>query len=128
MQSLELRRMFSISLVGDIVFVYGTKYHDSMFVMLKSDDPSTVNIRMNDERASFSVADIYRIEVFAGYGNDKVRIDESHGAITLNTHIDGGKGTDLLIGASGRDEIYGRDDRDLIIGGAGRDLLFGNDG
>jgi Ca2+-binding RTX toxin-like protein len=59
----------------------------------------------------------------AGDGNDTVQVLDS-----LVSVINGGTGSDVLIGAAGIDTLNGGDGDDVIDGGGGADLLNGGDG
>jgi Ca2+-binding RTX toxin-like protein len=64
-----------------------------------------------------------RLEIIGGDGNE--RIDASSyrvGAVVVN----GGGGSDTLIGSRGDDSLDGGSGNDVIRGGAGHDTLFGN--
>jgi Ca2+-binding RTX toxin-like protein len=66
------------------------------------------------------------ILVSLGAGNDKIAIDRSVPA-GVSVTIDGGAGSDWLIGGRGRDTLYAGDDADpdRLQGGGGEDALFG---
>ena len=56
-------------------------------------------------------------------GSDMVSAEGLHGS-----QIDGGSGSDLIIGSSGRDRIDGGSGSDLIVGGSGDDRIDGGAG
>ncbi len=80
------------------ILIYGQAGNDS--IQLRSTGPTQITVPAI---------------IFAGHGNDVVRVEGSSGGNILA----GGLGTDVLLGSPGRD---------LIIGGTGRDTLRGNDG
>jgi len=57
-----------------------------------------------------------------------VRVDETTGALTIPTTIDGGNGNDNLTGGSGDDTLVGGNGDDILNGGAGTDTLQGDNG
>jgi Ca2+-binding RTX toxin-like protein len=74
---------------------------------------------------TFDAADINKIVVLVGDGNDKVTIA---GNVRITSLIDGGAGNDKLKGGAGADIILGAEGNDMLIGGRGRDILIGGDG
>jgi hypothetical protein len=73
-----------------------------------------------------------RIEVKAGSGNDRIRLDTRNGAFTTArpTRVSGQKGDDTLIGGNGNESLSGGDGNDVIDGNGGVDRVFlgsGND-
>lgn len=74
---------------------------------------------------TFRLADVSRIQVNAGAGNDRVIISAN---VSIRSWIDGGAGNDFLFGGSGNDEIFGGDGHDWLFGNRGKDRLFGGDG
>jgi Ca2+-binding RTX toxin-like protein len=72
------------------------------------------------------------IDVFAGPGNDTVRVDESQAAFTDTEAlaVDGGPGRDVLIGGVGPEVLVAGDDDDVVDGNGGIDVILlgeGND-
>lgn len=70
----------------------------------------------------FATKNIIRLTVFAGAGDDDVRIDPNMGLPALleggdgNDILVGSKGKDILIGGAGVDSLYGRGNDDILIG------------
>ncbi len=90
---------------------------------------------------SVAFSSLESIEVSSGEGNDTVFasadfndvIDGGHGSDTLvggggDNQLDGGHGDDLITGGGGNDELDGGDGQDQISGGDGRDTIDGGDG
>ena len=50
------------------------------------------------------------------------------GELNVPMEVDGGTGSDLIVGGEADDILRGNDDRDTIRGGEGNDYLFGGDG
>jgi Ca2+-binding RTX toxin-like protein len=83
---------------------------------------------------TFSAADIKRIEIRLGNGNDHASIADN---ILLPVQIDGGAGDDYLqagggpatlLGGDGKDTLIGGRCNDILIGGLGKDVLIGGSG
>ena len=83
-----------------------------------------LTVKQNGVRATFSLADIGSIKVFAKNGNDRVTVGSGVPAVS----IWGGLGDDRLTGGDGNDTIYGDDGNDTLSGGPGVDVLDGGNG
>jgi len=116
-----------------VLAVTGTVNDDSIALRLKTGDPNTLEVDVDDNGSadfSFPRADIAELDVFARAGNDLVRIDETNGAFTttIPTTLDGGAGDDELLGGAGAVTLQGGPGRDKLIGGNGAELLLGGSG
>ena len=74
-----------------------------------------------------TVANVARIDISAGDGDDQVRANEANGALPAFV-LDGGPGADVLTGGSGNDTIRGGDGADTLLGKGGSDDMTGGDG
>ena len=74
-----------------------------------------------------TVANVARIQIFGGGGNDTITLDEANGALPA-ANLYGGLGDDTITGGSGADHLYGGFGNDTILGKGGTDLLFGGAG
>ncbi|MBI3466271.1 MAG: hypothetical protein HY000_24925 [Planctomycetes bacterium] len=79
----------------------------------------------NKQFRDFPAADITRIHVLLGDGDDQALIG---GDILLPVIIEGGAGNDLLYGGGGNNLLLGGDGLDLLMGGRGRNILIGGRG
>lgn len=140
LESLESRRLLSVTLEQGVLTVTGTEVADQLAVgrnqtMIVVNDNGTASQWNPTEVTSIVVngldgADqiaimpgVFKpITINAGAGNDAVRGGPGR------EHILGGAGEDLLNGGGGGDLIEGGEDNDRIIGGAGPDRLIGNAG
>ena len=79
---------------------------------------------------TFARAEIAKISVDGGNGDDVVRIDESNGVFTdtIPTTIDGGNGDDNLVGGAGAVTLQGGNGNDILAGGSGAETLVGGNG
>ena len=116
------------TLQNGLLTVDGTNADDKITLRLQA---ANVEVDFGDDGTpdfSFSAADVNAIDVNAGNGDDTVRVDETNGALTIPTTIDGGNGNDNLTGGSGDDILAGGNGDDILNGGAGTDTLEGGNG
>ena len=105
----------------------GTDASDRIALRLQAGEPGVLQVDVGDDGSAdfeFERADVARVAVDAGAGDDIVRIDESNGVFTdsIPTTIDGGDGNDTLVGGSGVETLLGGDGNDSIDGNRGNDL------
>ena len=113
--------------------IEGTNAGDRLALRLQSGNPAVLQVDVGDDgSADFSLAraEIARISVDAGNGDDAVRIDERNGVFTdtIATTIDGGNGDDSLVGGAGAGTLRGGNGKDSLTGGAGAETLAGGNG
>jgi Ca2+-binding RTX toxin-like protein len=116
-----------------LLTVEGTNGNDVIALRLQAGNPGILQVDVGDDGSadfSFARADVTRIAVDAGNGDDFVRIDESNGVFsdTIPTTIDGGNGNDKLVGGSGAVTLQGGNGDDELIGGNGAETLSGGNG
>jgi Ca2+-binding RTX toxin-like protein len=143
-EALEGRRLLSASALGSAAVangdlcVTGTRGDDAIWVYVDEFDASgvaMVHVTLNDAPiGSFPLADVNRVVVRAGKGNDLVMAQTSLPVVALGEAGDdtllGGTANDWLLGGRGNDTIYASDGNDWLFGDAGDDVLsgdFGND-
>jgi RTX calcium-binding nonapeptide repeat (4 copies) len=111
-----------------LLTIEGTKRTDRLTLRLEAGDPGILQLDVGDDGSAdydFARQDVARIELNAGDGDDRVRIDESNGVISeIPTTIDGGAGADSLAGGSGAELLLGGDGNDSIDGNRGNDVAF----
>ncbi len=112
-----------------LLTIEGTGASDTIALRLQAGRPDVLQVDVGDDGTaefSFDLADIARIAVDAGAGDDLVRLDESNGAFTgsIPTTIDGGDGNDTIAGGSGAETLLGGDGNDTIDGNGGSDVVF----
>ncbi len=120
-EGLESRLLLSATLDAGTLTVDGTDEADRIRIFNQDDNLVVV---VNGERSEFAAADVERIEVNAGDGNDRVALL----GVDQDATIEGGAGNDRIIGGNGNDVINGGDGRDRIQGRGGDDSLDGGDG
>ena len=106
--------------------VTGTSAGEKIALRLKSGNSAIIEVDAGDDGSadfSFNRADVHKIAVNAGPGDDAVRIDEVNGVFTTSipTAIDGGQGNDTLTGGSGDELFQGGPGNDSVDGKRGND-------
>jgi Ca2+-binding RTX toxin-like protein len=113
------------------VTVNGTTGND---VILISQAGSTLSVTVNGTKTDYNTAQMSKLIVLAGPGNDKLLGDETVSVILNMTGeggddtIVGGAGGDELSGANGKDRVFGGSGNDYLLGGAATDKLYGGAG
>ncbi len=77
--------------------------------------------------ARATVANVRRIVVLGGRGDDRISIDETNGPLP-GARLSGGAGEDELFGGSSNDRLFGDDGGDSLLGSGGDDVLSGGSG
>jgi len=82
--------------------------------------------------ATFDGADVESIRILLGDGNDHATIADNIDLPVFidggagNDHLNGGRGSAVLIGGDGNDKLIGSRANDRIFGGNGNDVIFGS--
>jgi hypothetical protein len=113
--------------------VEGTNGDDRIALGLQPGNPANLQVDLGDDgSAEFSIprAEVKRLAVDGGNGDDSLRIDESNGLFTdaVPTTIDGGNGNDRIVGGAGAITLRGGNGDDGLIGGSGVETLIGGNG
>jgi uncharacterized protein YkwD len=111
------------NLTAGVLTVLGTADADFIRVTLTSGV-----VRVVDSGrliGAFGYANVGRIVVDAGFGNDTVIIST---AITKPAFLYGGYGDDVLYGGGGNNQIYGGAGNDILVGRGRNNVLFGGSG
>jgi uncharacterized secreted protein with C-terminal beta-propeller domain len=99
--------------------------NDTIVIQLDPADPAMLQAVVNGQVASTHAVDgLKRIRVFAGRGDDTVRIDLGPDT-PIPARVYGGPGDDVLTGGAGDDVLIGGPGDDTLDGGAGNDRLYG---
>ncbi|MBC7784936.1 MAG: hypothetical protein H7144_13945, partial [Burkholderiales bacterium] len=109
------------NLSSGMLVVNGTDGNDTMAM---SESGSTITATLNGVTQTFDRADVTRIEVYAGTGNDVVNA----GALVQAAYVNGGPGRDNITGGSGNDTLSGGAQSNTLTGGLGDDVLNGSAG
>lgn len=146
-QSLEqngFAREATVTRFGNTIIVDAGDGDDQISINQNSLGQITVSV--NGEQQTFSGADVNKLEIQGGDGNDRITIGSSvkvqlrivGGAgddiitvdhtVTAQQQLFGGDGNDQITGGSGHDKIEGGDGDDVIDGGDGDDYINGSTG
>src|SRR5439155_2802821 len=158
LQSLEPRRLFSISLINHIITITGTSAADKVSVQLTlppivgvQPQPSIVfptgasyRATLNGTSRTYAAADVAGVSVSTGDGNDSVMLGSfggplplagtsllfpiGIGAILVPATVHGGAGADTITGGNAGDHLYGEGGSDHIVGQGGNDFIYGGGG
>ena len=121
------------AVVRGTLVVTGTPSADRVALRLSRTLPRRLQVDIGDNGSAdrtFALGAIAAIDVEAGGGNDRVRIDDRNGAFTTSrpTRINGGAGNDTLLGGGGGETLIGGAGNDVIDGHGGADMVGGGDG
>lgn len=140
-ESLENRRLLSVTLSGTVLTITGTGAADNLQI-LSAPVVSNFIVQLNGTKFTFAKSKVAQINasLLAGadfgdlyYAPVGVKIDLGDGidnvsGSLLNDTINGGAGADRLNGRNGNDVIDGGADNDNIAGGVGNNTLKGGTG
>ena len=123
------------AVVRGTLVVTGTPSANRIALRLSRTLPKRLQVDFGDNGStdrSFALGSFAAIDVEAGGGNDRIRIDNRNGSFTKSkqTRINGGSGNDNLIGGDGRETLIGGDGNDVVDGNGGADVVSlgnGND-
>jgi Ca2+-binding RTX toxin-like protein len=118
---------YSAQVVNGTLLITGNGASDQLALRLQAGVPTTLEVDVGDNGSadfSFDRGTFDAIEVDAGGGDDRVRIDEANGVFTDTeaTTIDGQGDDDTLLGGSGAELLLGGAQDDLIDGNRGNDV------
>jgi len=102
------------SIADDSVLrVVGTAGSDRIVVSrVIANGKDEIRAAVGKRRWYFSTADVTRVEIDAGAGDDVVQVDAASAAMRMPLDVEGGAGNDTLSGAMGDDSLYGGDGDD----------------
>ena len=129
-EELETRTLLS---TGSLWVIVGDQspqsWNDTIVIQRNPTNPRMLDAVVNGVVVgSRDLAEVDRIRVVAGRGNDLVAINFSTSRASVRTLLEGGAGDDQLLGSSGRDILVGGAGNDTLDGAGGRDWLRGGDG
>ena len=123
------------AVVNGTLVVSGTPSRDRIALRLSRTHPNRLQVDVGDNGSAdheFSLGSFTAINVEAGDGRDRIRIDTANGGFTnaKPTRIHGQGGDDTLIGGDGNETFVGGRGNDVVDGNGGADtasLGAGND-
>jgi Ca2+-binding RTX toxin-like protein len=131
LESLESRRLMSVTLTDRVVHVSGTTGRDDLH-LYNINETFVVQTGTSIKNRSTPIpkADFDSIVVDVGGGNDSVWCTNFPWAVTMvggsgNDVLVGSQAADLLCGGAGNDALTGGDGADTLSGGRGNDELYG---
>src|SRR5215212_10798245 len=123
-ETLEARRLLSVSFADGILRVRGTDADD--VISVEADETGNrLAVRDNASVRRFNTADVRLILIVGRGGNDTLSLLPS---VFVPSEIYGEGGIDRLNGGSGRDALFGGDGNDRLYGAVGNDTLSGENG
>lgn len=128
-ESLEQRQLLSASLSSNgRLLVMGDPTAANAITVSLDASATSVTVDVNGATQTFQAANVSKLVVMGGAGNDIIKIDESQHPFTVPAKIFGGGGNDSIVGGSEDDLIIGGDGNDILSGGGGKNVLIGGDG
>ena len=127
-ESLEQRRLMAVSLSEGELLITGTKLNNNIRLTVEGTTPDQLTVRIDGFVRRFLLADVEKINIQAGQGNDLIAIDEGKSRLNQPTRLYGSGGDDTIQAGNGTDRIYGGDGADHITGGNRRDVIYGEGG
>ncbi|MGH7176643.1 MAG: calcium-binding protein, partial [Tepidisphaeraceae bacterium] len=122
LETLESRRMLSVSVSNGIVRVRGTEQPDDIQIR---QDLRNIYITDNGVKNTLAKSRVSRIIVDTLGGDDIVQASQQ---VTRRMLVRAGQGADSVTGGAANDQIFGGDNDDLLRGGGGKDKLWGERG
>lgn len=122
-ESLEGRRLMSVSLANGVLQITGTAVGDAIAL---GRNAGRLTVTENGVTSDYRWRAVKRVVAQLEAGNDLFYTLFSN--IAKPMQIDGGAGDDVLSGSSRADTINGGDDNDVIAGQGGADQLSGGNG
>ena len=114
-----------MKLVNGTLSVTGSSKGDTINVAQSYEGANGIIVTVNGRARTFVPADVKKIVITAGAGNDHVSVSLG---TTPPVTVDGGSGDDHIVTSYGNDRLIGGSGNDFLDGGAGNDSLDGGDG
>ena len=110
---------------GGTLTVTGTARSEAIALRLAAGASNTLQVDAGDDGTaefSFDRTTFTQLQVLAGAGNDRIRIDQVNGAFADEaTTLDGGRGNDTILGGDGNESLLGQSGNDSVDGNRGAD-------
>jgi hypothetical protein len=134
LETLEQRRLLSVTLSDGLLTVTGTRRSDhyEIYVDNRSSPDGLVVVVNNRKLLHFDPTRIKKIKVDLGLGNDEVSFDDTpyfgHLSVDVPVTVRGGAGNDTLTGSTRSDLLDGGDGNDDLLPQGGNNTVLGGDG
>ena len=120
---------FSAKTRAGALIIEGDRDDGRLALRLRAGDADRLELDFGDDGSAdrtFKRDRFDRIEILAGGGEDRIRIDEANGVFTdtEQTTMDGEAGDDTLLGGSGAETFAGGGGDDRVDGNGGADRAF----
>src|SRR5689334_19825065 len=123
-ETLENRRLLSITLSGGVLTVTGTAGADHIEFQKRASE-GKLKVEANGVERKFALSSVTKIVALGGTGNDVITFSGRDGGLNVKASIDGGAGNDFIEGGLGNDTLVGGAGNDSIQGGGGNDIISG---
>jgi hypothetical protein len=133
-ESLEPRRLASVSFPHGVLYIHGTSRADSIEAWaFERGKKLAVRFNESQEFETFNLKGVRKVVFDAGDGDDTVTLREIGRKCSVfggrgDDRIRGSSGNDFIAGGSGNDNIRGMDGNDTLVGGRGDDVMAGDAG
>jgi hypothetical protein len=117
-ETLENRRLLSVSISNGVLSITGTGVADSIVVKYIAGNTGELRVKGLGAGQIFSDAGISKIMINGGGGDDHITLSDVSGVLAIPARIHGGSGNVDLTGSS-----FGHD---TLIGGGGIDIVQGS--
>ena len=123
------RPTVNAAVISGTLHIAGSPSADQIALRLSDVDPNQLQVDIDDNGSAdftFDRGTFDSINVAAGNGADKVRIDQVNGVFTdtESTRLAGENGDDTLVGGSGNEVFVGGRGNDVVDGNQGADTAF----
>jgi Ca2+-binding RTX toxin-like protein len=123
-ETLDARRLLSVSINTGVVMVTGTT-GDDVITLEHRADVAKIVVTVNGTETPFTASEVTKIIVSSGDGNDKIVCSSRDGGMWVPTYLRSGNGNDTVRGGYGKDTIYGGSGRDNLRGSYSSDVIDG---
>src|SRR4051794_29191503 len=112
-ESLEQRRLLSVSLHGGVLNIKGSKSADNIEIQVEQ---SQLRVTVGSSSKTFDLSKVRRIHAIGGKGDDNIHFNSAGGDLKVPMLFVGGAGNDTLISGGGDDNLKGGAGDDSIDG------------
>ncbi|HEX8340714.1 MAG TPA: hypothetical protein VF624_07390 [Tepidisphaeraceae bacterium] len=117
LESLEDRRLYSVSHAGKVLSIVGTTRSDNIGIAAGK---GQIVVHDNGLQQTFNVGAVKTIRINGGRGDDLIIVSPR---VAIRVSIEAGPGNDRVGGGARDDTIFGQQGNDTIVGNAGSDYF-----